>query len=166
LAALLKPDDRDFGRVRKHVIFFHGLNGSCRTTFLSAANAPEAWPFWLNDIGDEIAVWGVDYGASATRWRGGASMALPDRAQNILPLLVNTPELSTGTHILIGHSLGGLVIKQLLRLAEDERGSNPRVANFIRQVRKVGFLATPHFGSDQASLVIRLAAFLTTRSKI
>jgi hypothetical protein len=71
LARLLRPE-RDFSRVLKHVVFFHGLNGSCDTTFLSSGVPPEIWPFWLNDVGDEVAVWRVDYGASGTRWQSGA----------------------------------------------------------------------------------------------
>ena len=162
MAGLLKPE-RDFRRVRKHVLFFHGLKGSCGTTFLSSGQPPEIWPFWLNELGDEIAVWGVDYGASGTRWQSGDSMALPDRAQNTLPLLTSAPELSAGDFILVGYSMGGLVIKQVLRLAEDERGNDERIASFIRRVRKVAFLATPHFGSDQATLVKRFALFTRPR---
>lgn len=162
LARLLKPE-RDFSRVQKHVVFFHGLNGSCGTTFQSSGEPSDVWPLWLNDCGDEIAVWGLDYGASATRWQSGNSMALPDRAQSVLPLLASAPELSAGDFILVGYSMGGLVIKQLLRLAEDERGNDARIGSFIRRVRKVAFLATPHFGSDQATLVKRFALFTRPR---
>jgi triacylglycerol esterase/lipase EstA (alpha/beta hydrolase family) len=137
------------------VVFFHGLNGSYERTFQSSGTPPELWPHWLDDLGSEIAIWGVDYGAAASHWQNGDAMDLADRAQNLLPLVANRVELASGALVLIGYSLGGLVIKQLLRLANDERNTDARIGNFIRRVRKVGFLATPHFGSDQASLAVR-----------
>jgi triacylglycerol esterase/lipase EstA (alpha/beta hydrolase family) len=52
--------------------------------------------------------------------------------------------------VLIGHSLGGLLIKQMLRTAESEAQNDERAANFLRRVEKIAFLATPHTGADLA----------------
>jgi pimeloyl-ACP methyl ester carboxylesterase len=52
--------------------------------------------------------------------------------------------------MLIGHSLGGLVVKMMLRRAQAEK--NRRAESFIDRVRKVAFLATPHSGADLARL--------------
>jgi hypothetical protein len=45
-------------------------------------------------------------------------MHLVDRAENILGRFIVQPELTDGRIVLIGHSLGGLVIKQLFRTLE------------------------------------------------
>ena len=48
------------------------------------------------------------------------------------------------------HSLGGLLVKQLLRRANDS--TDPRLQQLARQTRAVLFLATPHAGAALASL--------------
>ena len=89
-------------------------------------------------------------------------MPLPDRAKSILPLLTKAPELASGNIILVGYSLGGLVIKEVLRLAHDERASSLATGSFLRRVRRVAFIATPHLGSDQASAATSAARRLMT----
>jgi esterase/lipase superfamily enzyme len=77
-------------------------------------------------------------------------MHLVDRAENILGRLLTQPELRTGRIILISHSLGGLVIKQLLRTLEMEARTNATAASLLDRIDKVAFLATPHTGADLA----------------
>jgi hypothetical protein len=83
-------------------------------------------------------------------------MNLPDRAKNVLDRILLEPKIKTGEIILIGHSLGGLVIKQLLRTAENLAYQDNDVADFIKRVRRVAFLATPHQGAGLATLGDRL----------
>jgi pimeloyl-ACP methyl ester carboxylesterase len=78
-------------------------------------------------------------------------MHLTDRATNVLERLLLEPSLQEGPLILIGHSLGGLVIKQLLRTADGQTCNRTKAANLIQRVKKVAFLATPHTGSGSAS---------------
>ena len=92
-------------------------------------------------------------------WRGSA-MELTDRAANVLNLLLVKPDLREGQLILVGHSLGGLVIKQVLRKAADAATERADVHSFIERVRKVVFLATPHVGADLASWGDRLRVFV------
>jgi PIN domain associated with the TPR-GreAB-C-PIN system len=77
-------------------------------------------------------------------------MALPDRALSLLPLMTSAHELASGDVVLVGYSLGGLVIKKILRLANDQKGRDPAIASFLRRVRRIAFIATPHQGSDLA----------------
>jgi pimeloyl-ACP methyl ester carboxylesterase len=83
-------------------------------------------------------------------------MHLTDRATSLLARLLVEPDLQHGPLILIGHSLGGLVIKQLLRTAESEVRNNAAAASLFRRVTKVAFLATPHAGSGLAGCADRL----------
>lgn len=87
-------------------------------------------------------------------------MPLADRATNVLQRVLAEPRLQTGELVLIGHSLGGLLIKQLLRTAESIAHQHEDAANFIRRVRRVAFLATPHFGVGAATLADRLRIFI------
>jgi hypothetical protein len=108
-------------------------------------------------------VYSVAYEAPVSRWHGQA-MHLTDRARNLLARLLVEPDLQHGPLILIGHSLGGLVIKQLLRTAESQARHSAEAANLIRCVTKVAFLATPHAGSglavwsDRLRILIRPSA--------
>ncbi len=80
-------------------------------------------------------------------------MALPDRATNVLETLLGEPSFGTGPLVLVGYSLGGLVIKQTLRLAEERAALDSRAANLLRNVRRIIFIGTPHHGSDQAKII-------------
>jgi exonuclease VII small subunit/pimeloyl-ACP methyl ester carboxylesterase len=77
----------------------------------------------------------------------------------MLNLLLVKPDLWAGELILAGHSLGGLVIKQVLRKAADEATDRAEALSFIERVRKVAFLATPHAGADLAGSGDRLRVF-------
>jgi pimeloyl-ACP methyl ester carboxylesterase/tetratricopeptide (TPR) repeat protein len=142
------------GEHRASAIFLHGLGGDAYRTWGGSA-AQSCWLGWLaNDI-KGLAVWSVGYEAPISRWRGSA-MHLTDRATNILARLLAEPVLREGPLILIGHSLGGLVIKQLLRTAESEARHRDDAVKLIARVEKVAFLGTPHTGSGLANWGDRL----------
>lgn len=138
------------GEIKKHVIFFHGLGGHHFYTWQASPDSGVCWPQWLAEDIEGLAVWSVGYKASVSRWRG-KTMHLTDRATNVLERLLLEPSLQTGELVLIGHSLGGLVIKQLLRTADSLAPQRDEVAKFIKRVRRIAFLASPHSGSDLAS---------------
>src|SRR5262245_39285723 len=100
----------DIGKRRASAIFLHGLGGDPYGTWRSGPGDQAFWPRWLADDINGLAVWSVGYEAPVSRWRGSA-MHLIDRATNILAGLLAEPALGKGQLILIGHSLGGLVIK-------------------------------------------------------
>ena len=77
-------------------------------------------------------------------------MYLTDRATNVLGDLLNEPGFANGAFVLIGHSLGGLLIKQILRTCQSEALNDEKAASFLRRVEKIAFLATPHAGADLA----------------
>ena len=146
---------------RTHVIFVHGLQGDARKTWTSAQNV--LWPAWLAEDCEGVAVWSVGYDAPVTNWNGSA-MELSDRGENIFKRLLNEPGLGDGDIYFVGHSLGGLVIKQALRKAAAEAVENGHAHKFVERVRKVGFLATPHVGADLAGLGDRLRIFVRPSS--
>jgi hypothetical protein len=136
------------GSKREAVIFLHGLGGDPLGTWTSEGDVP--WPKWLAEDIEGLAVWSVRYEAPVSRWRGTA-MHLIDRASNVLHLILVNPDLQQGQLTLIGHSFGGLLIKQMLRIGEAEAHRDAQAASFMERVRKIAFLATPHTGADLAS---------------
>lgn len=137
-----------------NVIFIHGLNGDPVTTWQSTAPKPQFWPNWLQSDFDDLAIWTVGYEAPKTRWfPSKTAMAIQDRATNILELILTNSQLAEADIVLIGHSMGGLIIKQMLRTADSLAATRTDAANFRDRVRRVAFIATPHAGSGQASLM-------------
>ncbi|MRV75712.1 hypothetical protein GJ700_28750 [Duganella sp. FT92W] len=86
-------------------------------------------------------------------------MALPDRALNILELILAHSELKGPEVALVGHSTGGLLIKQMMRTISSLASSRVDAAEFQTQVRRVALIATPNSGTDQASLKDRFRIF-------
>jgi pimeloyl-ACP methyl ester carboxylesterase len=84
-------------------------------------------------------------------------MHLVDRANNCLPLLLSEPALKIGEIAFVAHSFGGLIVAELLRVADARSTAEDHVANFLQRVRRIAFLGTPHLGADLASLGGRLA---------
>jgi hypothetical protein len=145
----LHPLSNSRGALKAHVIFLHGLGGHPYRTWQATSDKKSLWPRWLAEDIEGLAVWSVGYEAPVSRWKGTA-MHLVDRAENILGRLLTRAELRTGRIILIGHSLGGLVIKQLFRTLEMEARKNATAASLLDRIDKVAFLATPHTGADLA----------------
>jgi pimeloyl-ACP methyl ester carboxylesterase len=136
-------------------VFFHGLGGDAYATWRATADNSSFWPRWLAEDIRGLSVYSVGYEAPVSRWRGSA-MHLTHRATNVLERLLAEPGLSEGTLVLIGHSLGGLVIKQLLQTAETEARKRERATNFLKRLEKIAFLATPHTGSGWSTWGDRL----------
>jgi tetratricopeptide (TPR) repeat protein/pimeloyl-ACP methyl ester carboxylesterase len=153
MADLFKIAD-SVGERGASAIFVHGLGGDAFGTW-GGPDAQSCWPGWLANDLKSLALWSVGYEAPISRWRGSA-MHLTDRATNILARLLAERALREGSLILIGHSLGGLIIKQLLRDAESEARHRSDAADLIARVEKVAFLGTPHTGAGLATLGDRL----------
>ena len=138
--------------LKAHVIFLHGLGGHpCLTWQAAKDDGATLWPCWLAEEIEGHAIWSVGYETPVSRWQGRA-LHLVDRAENILGRLLTQSEFKVGRIILIGHSFGGLVIKQMLRILDSEAKKTGKEASFLDRINKIAFLATPHTGADLAIL--------------
>ncbi|WP_133512745.1 tetratricopeptide repeat protein [Candidatus Thiosymbion oneisti] len=143
------------GRPRGHVIFVHGLGGHPYDTWRRGKADAGFWPLWLARDIPGLCVWTLSYAAPPTNWIGNA-LALPDQAVPVLEHLLGEPALTTAPVTFVCHSLGGLVVKQVLREANDQRGHRPEAGMLLDRVKALVFIATPHTGSIQATWLDRL----------
>jgi triacylglycerol esterase/lipase EstA (alpha/beta hydrolase family) len=134
------------------IVFVHGLNGSAESTWASGEGDAHFWPKWLSDDFPYVGVWVLDYPAAAFWWHGtgtNTSMALPERARSVTDLLANRG-IGRRPLIFIAHSLGGLLVKQILRSAQSFGHSDWR--RLLDNTRGVVFLATPNTGAGLGTI--------------
>jgi hypothetical protein len=160
------------------VVFVHGLGGDPIETWRSGTDENTSWPHWLAlEFGTRIGVWSLGYAAAPTRWEGvrvpffggkepdaGAAMSLPRRAENALDRLVGAG-IGQRPVCFITHSLGGLLVKSILRRSADSQFATERL-QVVEQCRGVLFLATPHHGSRLADLAGAIKVYLPSVSTL
>lgn len=145
---------------KQHVIFVHGLGGHAYQTWQSnKADDSTFWPVWLADDIADVAIWTVSYSAPPSNWLGTA-IPLQHRAVSVLAMLTSEEKIQQGTIALVGHSLGGLLIKQLLREANDQRSRQATVERLLNQIKAAVFYGTPHTGSRLATFSDRLRVLI------
>jgi Putative serine esterase (DUF676) len=142
------------GEKRGNVVFVHGLGGHPYDTWRRRSDDGTFWPLWLAQDIKGLAVYSLGYQSPPTNWIGTA-MPLLDEAAHALRVLANSEDLKTGPIAFVCHSLGGLIAKQVLRAANEQR-SDPHLADFLLRTRQVVFIATPHTGSGTATSMERL----------
>jgi pimeloyl-ACP methyl ester carboxylesterase len=138
----------DEGKQVGDVIFVHGLGGDAFDTWKHKSNSTNgsSWLYWLGKELIDVAIWSLGYDAAPVGWMGG-TMPLVDRANNILELL-QQQGIGSRPVLFIAHSLGGLLVKQMLQNASTF-GSEWN--DIVNQTQGIIFLATPHSGSDWAN---------------
>jgi pimeloyl-ACP methyl ester carboxylesterase len=140
------------------VIFVHGLGGDARGTWHPQGQRDDNnfWPMWLGEELPDVGIWSLGYEVEPFRWRGD-SMPLVDRATNTLAVL-DSHAIGAYPLIFITHSLGGLLVKQMLRHAWDY--GNPEWKLIVEQTKGIVFLSTPHSGSNIANWVKYIGVIL------
>jgi hypothetical protein len=127
------------------IIFVHGLGGSPIETWGFQHN--NSWKDWIEANRPDLNIWSIEYAVEPTEWRGNA-MPLSDRALNILALLDNK-KIGSRPIVFIGHSMGGLLIKEMLR---HSLTITPRFKHIAESTKAVIFFATPHTGASLSDI--------------
>jgi pimeloyl-ACP methyl ester carboxylesterase len=150
------------GERKADVLFIHGLGGDSFATWRHGKDDSTSWPHWLGKEFPDVGVWSLGYPASPSKWlrvRGwfsrrlrekGYTMSLPDRSIQVLDLMVQRG-FGKRPILFVCHSLGGLLAKQILRIASEADDPNKKAV--FERARAVLFLATPHAGAGLASLM-------------
>jgi tetratricopeptide (TPR) repeat protein len=147
------------------VVFVHGLNGN-PGDYWGASDS--YWPKWLGDALPDVGVWSLGYENAAFRRRRfspisfflglfagrGFAMPLVHRAWNVL-LRLETYEVGQRPLVFITHSMGGLLVKQILRTARDCPADSFE-GTLLQNTKGVCFIATPHIGADLANLISKM----------
>ena len=158
------------------VVFVHGLMGDPFKTWRHGDTDDTSWPHWLAAAFPEIGVWTLGYPAALSKWphwlrwvgglfvkrqpssaSPGHAMALQRRGVSALDRLTQKG-IGQKPLIFVCHSLGGLLVKQVIHTAAMSR--EPGETALAGAVRDVLFLATPHHGADLATLAKHLSTLL------
>jgi len=138
------------------IIFVPGLGANRRMTWHhqnqsdSDYDENNFWPRWL---GEDLAnqgitanIWLFGYDSKKFFPELGDTAERYDQAKLFLSYLA-VENLTQRPIFMIAHSMGGLVVKEMLGLAENQ------YKQIFEQIRGIVFLATPHQGADIAGLV-------------
>jgi hypothetical protein len=140
------------------VVFVHGINGDPFKTWTGEDDC--FWPNWLIEDFPEADLWTVGYDASPTKWIK-ENLNFLKRAQSVLECLM-AKEIGSRPVCFVCHSLGGLVVKQILRQSNENIsiGQNGQLFN---NTKSVTFFATPHLGSQVADTLSKFRLIRTTK---
>ncbi|GAQ45541.1 hypothetical protein AtubIFM55763_007906 [Aspergillus tubingensis] len=134
-------------------VFVHGLGGGSRKTWSKSTASYHYWPQeWLpkDPAFSNVRVHSFGYNSDYLKGRGNC-LDIHHFAKSLLGELSTSPHLSYADTpiVLLGHSMGGLVIKKAYLLASQDAFFEKLVKRF----HAIYFFATPHRGSDSAKLL-------------
>src|ERR1700744_3188629 len=102
---------------RVDVIFVHGLTGDLTATWTSTNSTHPAgyyWPKWICQAVPDARVFALGYPASLFEKWIAREMSLYERAKATLEYL-SSYDFGNRPIAFVAHSLGGLLVKQILR---------------------------------------------------
>eukprot|EP00245_Coleochaete_scutata_P002239 TRINITY_DN1294_c0_g2_i6.p1 TRINITY_DN1294_c0_g2~~TRINITY_DN1294_c0_g2_i6.p1 ORF type:complete len:333 (+),score=64.84 TRINITY_DN1294_c0_g2_i6:138-1136(+) len=133
------------------VVFIHGLQvtdtaGFWWKTWTVIGDDGECWPAtWIKDIFPKARVLALEYNSIA---RGKKPSTMWNQANDAVNTLIANPvNLGTRPFFLVGHSMGGLLAKELLLKASRP----PHDGALLKLCKGVVFYGVPHLGSDLAN---------------
>ena len=144
------------------IIFVHGLEGHPWATWHPQNQTDNTnidfWPFWLGETLLEkkidVNIWSFGYEAPGFKYFG-QGMSRFDQASNLLESL-KVNNIGDSPFIFVTHSLGGLIVKEVIRSAQNF----PQYQDILQQIKGIVFLSTPHTGTHLSNLIQNIG-FLT-----
>lgn len=146
-----------------NVVFVHGLGGHAHETWMcDPLDENTLWPKWIGEDAN-CNVWIIGYDAALSGWTKDA-MHLQDQGIALMSALLYEDELAGRPLLLVGHSLGGLVIKS--GMVQGETLDDPRFLLLLKSIAGVVFVGTPHQGSGLANVAVALSRVLRTNQQV
>ena len=124
----------------------HGLTGDASGTWVAEGGC-EFWPKWLLEDIPGLALYSLGFPSSLFAKWAKKEMDMFERAGNVLELFAGYG-LGKKPIVFISHSLGGILVKLILRKACDAEDEDWK--SIAESARLVVFLSTPHTGSSLA----------------
>ncbi|KLU86058.1 hypothetical protein MAPG_05077 [Magnaporthiopsis poae ATCC 64411] len=137
------------------IVFVHGLNGGSYSTWTFDGDPAKFWPKeWLavDEVFRDARIHTFGYESSISKQ---SILNIDDFARALAYSLCHCPKIPLGEKapvILIGHSMGGLVIKRAYILS----CALPELRSLSERILALFFLGTPHQGADIAKTLERL----------
>ena len=132
------------------ILFLHGLSGDPVETWTSSDSDDPlggSWPAWLCDELQNARISSLGYPASVFEKWAKKEMGLFERSKSVLDLLEHH-DFGDRPIVLVTHSLGGLLAKQILMTAMNSNAESWKA--IATSVKLVVYLATPHSGASLA----------------
>ncbi|PGH31899.1 hypothetical protein GX50_05334 [[Emmonsia] crescens] len=141
---------------RVDLIFVHGLGGGSRKTWSLTKDIKHFWPkSWLpkDPAFENVRIYSFGYSSDWSKGKDN-TMNIYDYGLSLLTAMELYPGFGTEDTpiVLIGHSMGGLVIKKAYMLAR----LNPLYGAIAKRISTFYFIATPHSGSESAELLTKI----------
>ncbi|MDJ0601829.1 MAG: hypothetical protein QNJ37_23660 [Crocosphaera sp.] len=149
-----KKDNKDvkgnIKDVKGNIIFVHGLGADRYKTwnYQQWLKKDQFWPKWLAEDLLDFGVWLFGYKTKPFFLDSKPSASSLDDIAKFLINEIADRKLDQKPLIFITHSLGGLVVKTMLKVAD-----NKRYLSILQNTKGVVFIATPHNGSELATMV-------------
>ena len=162
--ALAKEGQDSPGGPVMDVVFIHGLKGGPFDTWRTdectwSYTPPERtvasyWPAcWLSKDLPEARLLALSY--PSTFWETERSVHPIEEQANIIRKSLRQAGVGDRPVVFVCHSLGGLIIKEMLVQAEE----GPIEDAILDQLHGIVMFSTPHFGSDLAGTAIDMKLF-------
>jgi pimeloyl-ACP methyl ester carboxylesterase len=143
------------------IVFVHGLTGDRYTTW-QANGSDSFWPCWLAAVYPTVNVYTAGYDSTVfAKVFAGEGPSLIDRSTMLLDGLLSRP-VRAPVVVFVAHSLGGLIVKQMLRRCHDAANTDRKV--FLESVRAIAFLGTPHQGAQSAASVRAVLGLILSKA--
>ncbi|KAI1462053.1 WD40 repeat-like protein [Annulohypoxylon moriforme] len=144
---------------RIELIFVHGLGGGSRKTWSKSTSLSHYWPQeWLprDPAFKDVRIHSFGYNSDYVKGRDNC-LNIHHFGKSFLGEMGTSPHLANSDTpiVLIGHSMGGLVIKKAYMLAKQD----VLYKSLCERFYSIYFLATPHRGSDSAKTLKNLLQF-------
>lgn len=142
------------------LVFVHGLGGDHTKTWTPEDSVGKGdnekefisyFPAVLAADFPTCNVWALSYSAVFTEWSNNPNFnELPRHCVDVLNYL-GGKGIGQRPVIFVCHSLGGIVVKEILHISSDN--TFPRMRSVFENTKAVSFIATPHKGSKWADLI-------------
>ncbi|KAG0592293.1 hypothetical protein KC19_1G240000 [Ceratodon purpureus] len=148
------------------IVFIHGLQLSeykdaywkTWTVPVDGTGEEICWPqTWLSEEFPNARISSVSYDSSALRTESRGRGDVYVVGESLVAEMVEFGQIGQQRPVLfVCHSLGGLVIKEVVIQAYRQHHDEEKYKNFLNNIRGFFFYATPHAGSKLADLAIAL----------